>query len=327
MSETVFRSEDLPVADRFDAWYQMIRNSVLPAIIRATETSDFRATTRQLDLGAVRVHSMTVPAVEVNRPWRLVRQSDPEDCHLVLLRAGAQGYRQAGRCTILDVGDMMFYDSSHAFAGWSGKPAGSKQIQVQFPRVLLPEPALVDALIGVRLAPQDGMRSLVAGYLRELTKPSATYRDADTSALAITTMDLVAALLGHERDAAGSLPQQARQRALLAQIYDFIHRHLGDPELSPETIAAAHHISTRYLHKLFHSQEVTVASWIRRHRLERCHRDLADPRLLARPISVIAARWGFTNNAHFSRIFKTTYGTSASDYRRLHTRNSSVDGS
>lgn len=320
MLETVFRTEDLPVADRFDTWYQMIRNAILPALIRAEDETDFRATTRMLDLGAVQVYSMTVPAVEVNRPWRLVRQSDPEHCHLILLRKGAYGFTQAGRCTKLGAGDLMFYDSSHAFEGWADNPAGppgSVQIQVQFPRALLPEPDLVDELVGVRLANQDGMRSLISRYLQELTRPTATYRDTDASALSTATIDLIAALAGHERDAPDALPPETRQRALLARIYDFIHQHLGNPDLSPEMIAAAHHISTRYLHKLFHDQDVNVAGWIRRRRLENCHRDLTDPRLRAHPINAVSARWGFTNSAHFSRIFRTTYGISASDYRRL----------
>lgn len=320
MLETVFRTEDLPVEDRFDTWYQMIRNAILPATIRAEETKDFLATTRLLDLGAVQVYSMTVPAVLVNRPWRLVRQSDPEHCHLILLRAGAYGFTQADRHTTLGAGDMMFYDSSHAFEGWADNPVGppgSVQIQVQFPRALLPKPDLIDELVGVRLTEQDGMRSLISRYLQELIKPTATYRDADAGALATTTVDLIAALAGHERDTSRSLPPETRQRALLARIYDFIHLHLGDPDLSPEMIAAAHHISTRYLHKLFQNQDATVASWIRRRRLERCHRDLTDPRLRSRPISAVATRWGFTNSAHFSRVFRTAYGMSASDYRRL----------
>lgn len=327
MVESVFRTVDLPVKDRFDTWYQMIRNSILPAIIRAKTTTDFRATTRLLDLGAVQVYAMTVPPVEVSRPLRLVRQSDPEQCHLILLQAGTYGFERADRCTRLGVGDLMFYHSSHEFGGWTENrvdPAGSTQIQVQFPRALLPEPDLIDKLVGVRLAAQDGMRSLLSSYLHELAKPTATYRKDQAGTLATITIDLIAALIAHEVDAPGSLPAETRQRALLAQIHDFIHRHLGDAQLSPQMIANAHHISTRYLHKLFHAEGVTVAAWIRQRRLARCHHDLVDPHMRHRSINAIATRWGFTNNAHFSRVFRAAYGISPSDYRRLSRRSAEL---
>jgi AraC-like DNA-binding protein len=103
------------------------------------------------------------------------------------------------------------------------------------------------------------------------------------------------------------------------RIRAFIEQRLADPELTPATIAAEHHISLRYLHKLFHGQGITVAGWIRDRRLERCRRDLADPTLTARPISAVAARWGFTNPAHFSQAFRAAYGLSPRQFREHHT--------
>jgi transcriptional regulator GlxA family with amidase domain len=37
-----------------------------------------------------------------------------------------------------------------------------------------------------------------------------------------------------------------------------------------------------------------------------------------RPVSAIAARWGILNAAHFSRVFRDTYGLAPAEYRRLH---------
>jgi AraC-like DNA-binding protein len=45
----------------------------------------------------------------------------------------------------------------------------------------------------------------------------------------------------------------------MAQFHAFIWENLGDPNLTPGAIAAAHHISLRYLHKLFHAEGQTVA--------------------------------------------------------------------
>lgn len=99
---------------------------------------------------------------------------------------------------------------------------------------------------------------------------------------------------------------------------DFIRRHLSAADLSPAAVAAAHHISLRTLHRLFHDhgQEDTVASCIRRRRLARARRDLADPSLAARPVHAVAARWGFQQAPDFTRAFRTAYGTTPTKYRQ-----------
>jgi AraC-like DNA-binding protein len=107
-----------------------------------------------------------------------------------------------------------------------------------------------------------------------------------------------------------------RERTLLVRIHAFIEQHLGEADLSPGVVAAAHHVSVRYLHRLFEAQETTVAAWIRRRRLERCRRDLADPALGAVPVAALAARWGLPDSAHFSRLFRRTYGLPPAEYRR-----------
>jgi AraC-like DNA-binding protein len=94
-------------------------------------------------------------------------------------------------------------------------------------------------------------------------------------------------------------------------------RHVGDPGLMPRMVAAAHYVSVRYLHKLFETEQTTVAQLIRHRRLERCRRDLLDPAFRAVPVSAIAARWGLLNAAHLSRAFRTAYGAAPIEYRRL----------
>jgi AraC-like DNA-binding protein len=109
----------------------------------------------------------------------------------------------------------------------------------------------------------------------------------------------------------------AQRRCLVVRIRDFIEEHLGDPALTPSTIAGAHHISLRYLHKLFETQEKTVAAWIRHRRLESCRRDLMNPAAQWRPVAAIAARWGFTDSASFNRMFRAEYGIPPGEFRRL----------
>jgi AraC-like DNA-binding protein len=128
-------------------------------------------------------------------------------------------------------------------------------------------------------------------------------------------IDLLAVALAAQSGEDDGLPAQTRQRALARRIFAFVDSHLGDPGLSPATIADEHHISLRYLHKLFEAEHTTVAAWIRGRRLERCRRDLLDPALADRPVGAVAQRWGLPNSAHFSRAFKAAYGRSPGEFR------------
>lgn len=58
-----------------------------------------------------------------------------------------------------------------------------------------------------------------------------------------------------------------------------------------------------------------MSAWIRLRRLERCRRDLRDPRAVDRPVSAIAATWGLPDPAHFSRTFRAAYGITPTEYR------------
>ncbi|MFD0853066.1 helix-turn-helix domain-containing protein, partial [Actinomadura adrarensis] len=131
--------------------------------------------------------------------------------------------------------------------------------------------------------------------------------------LGTTALDLLAVLAQErQRNPNPEVPETAR--VLLARVQDYILKNLGDPDLAPESIAAAHNISIRYLHRLFRFEGITVARWIKRRRLEACRRDLS--RALAAPnVATIAGRWGFANHSHFSREFRNAYGVSPSEWQ------------
>ncbi|MEV5383081.1 helix-turn-helix domain-containing protein [Streptomyces sp. NPDC052721] len=129
-------------------------------------------------------------------------------------------------------------------------------------------------------------------------------------------VDLLSALIAHALDSDNSLPPETRRQALVLRIRAFVQQHLHDPHLTPRTIAAAHHISTSYLHRLFQEEDDTVAAWIRSQRLERARRALADPAMYATPLHTIGASCGFPRASDFTRAFRTAYGIPPKEYRR-----------
>ncbi|WP_342452190.1 helix-turn-helix domain-containing protein [Leucobacter exalbidus] len=112
-------------------------------------------------------------------------------------------------------------------------------------------------------------------------------------------------------------PQGSSSSVLMRSIMNYAEQHLGDPDLGPGKIAAQHFISPRYLQMLFQRNGLTVTSWVRERRLERCRRDLEDPALAGETVATLAAKWGFFEATNFSRAFKRQFGLSPRAVRSL----------
>ena len=246
----------------------------------------------------------------------MIRRSDPGLFHVVLVTHGQRVLRQDRKEALIQPSDLAFYDTSRpsriSATADNGAIAG---ITVLVPRALISlPPHKMKDLTATRFSGREGVGALLWQFLNRLSSCTGQYRGSNAAHLGMIVIDLLTTLFADALD--GTSAAQSCRSALFAEIQAFIQRQLADPGLTPDMISAAHHISTRYLQQLF-QDDLTVAGWIRQRRLERCQRDLVNPVLATRPIHAIAERWGFLSSAHFSRVFRTTYGMAPSDYRRL----------
>jgi AraC-like DNA-binding protein len=105
--------------------------------------------------------------------------------------------------------------------------------------------------------------------------------------------------------------------ALLHQIRVYVRAHLADVDLTPEMIAAAHHVSVRQLYKVCANADFSLHQWITSQRLLGARDELIGHASMHRSIAMIAQRWGFSNPTHFSRRFRSTYGMTPREWRRV----------
>ncbi|MGW6976228.1 helix-turn-helix domain-containing protein [Streptomyces sp. NPDC054952] len=160
--------------------------------------------------------------------------------------------------------------------------------------------------------------TLLAPLLRTLAEEASGYSERTALHLAGNVAELVAALAVEAGDSGAQPARLARRHEreeLTRRLRAHIDESLWDRGLSPVTVAAAHHVSIRYLHKLFSEHDSTVGRWIQHRRLEEARRELARPGRTDTGVAVVAGRWGFASAAHFSRSFRTAYGMSPSDWR------------
>ena len=100
-------------------------------------------------------------------------------------------------------------------------------------------------------------------------------------------------------------------------IKDYIRQNVTNPDLSVGSIVCNFNISSRYIHKVFEPSKFTVKSYIVENRLNGIRRDLLDGSLLCISIHNIAFRWGFRDLTTFHRNFKSRYGCTPGEMRRL----------
>lgn len=160
----------------------------------------------------------------------------------------------------------------------------------------------------------QGAGALFSDFLASLVRQSP-YLNRHSAGLASQQLLELLALTLENDDRVLASSEASVRNAHLLRIEHFVHAHISDPELSPETIAAASGISTRYMHKLFQGSGQTVSQWIKEIRLQSALNDIRT----SRPditLAEIAYRWGFNDQAMFCRSFKSRFGYTAKEARK-----------
>ncbi|MEU6102706.1 helix-turn-helix domain-containing protein [Streptomyces flaveolus] len=264
-------------------------------------------------LGRLRV--VTADGDPSPAPWtaRLIAPGDDEYLVVMLLDGGVADVEQDGRELHLRPGEIVFCDSTRPSRITFRRPFRATSLVLPRRLMGLREPDL-RRLTATAIGPDTLLGSLLPPLLARLADTAAVCPPGTGEALARSVVDLLTVLI-EERRAGEAADAPTAAQAWLTRIRDHIDRHLADPGLTPEAVAAAHQISVRYLHRLFQAEDTTVGRWIQRRRLEECRRELARRDAADRTVAAVARRWGFTNATHFSRVFRAAYGMSPGEWR------------
>ena len=301
------------VATSFDHWRHLVAQSFVPLAAETERPEQFRGSMRSRVLDRTCIVEVSASGHSVHRTPALLAQSDQRYFKLNLQLEGTGLLIQDNREALLRPGDLSIYDTSRPYTlAFEGD---ARLMVMMFPSDALSlPPDCIAQLSAMRMSADGGLAAIVGPFIAHLAENLDALSGPSGSRLATNALDLVSTMLHSELDMS---PDRMRPQALLAaSVREYIDANLADPLLSPASIAAAHFISTRHLHNVFHESGTTVASWIRSQRLEGARRELRDPLLAAMPVGAVAGRWGFVDAAHFSRSFRDAFGESPTDWRR-----------
>ena len=294
--------------DEFDWW----RDKISPAYMPVDIVPNFRSSNQPRvgaltagALGSLQISEARGSAVDVHRTPATIRRGDPGLVKVVMLVRGRGLIALRERQAMLAPGDFIVYDTSEPFR--LRLENDYTLFVMMFPHQAIKIPAnRISAITAVPIRADHGVGALVSPFLNGLRQGLSTGSLHANPRLEEAAIDLVCASLTDNASYINGAPGAT----ILASAKSFIDTHHADPALNLSMVAAAHHISTRYLQKLFAALGVTVTGWIKERRLERCRHDLEDPSLLRDSIGTICARHGYIDSAHFSRLFKHRYGLS-----------------
>lgn len=317
-----FDTPGIAVGERFDywrTWYSEAVDTPMRLERVATDRRDFRSFAEVVTAGQVKIVEVCCgPALGV---WDREGMADRDLLRFAIFydAAGVTGKWHHNEYRLVNGTPALFGRTG----GWWRAPYGYRAIFVTVPRGAVP----VDGARLDRIADQqqlqrspllDAMvRPMLLGLVGRLALLSATAA-CDLAAAWLAALTMLARSLSDDH-----LDGVDLTAARLLSVRRFVIEHLAEPDLSPESVAAALGMSRRSLYRLVAANGEGVASFIRRMRLEYVRNALLDPAHRGRRVADIAAEAGLPDAGRFSRLFHATYGETP---RELRIRSASTRG-
>jgi AraC-like DNA-binding protein len=254
------------------------------------------------------VHYMASPALAASNDDSILLQKMDRNTALSV-HLGREAVLGPGEAILLSCTDPLLFSV----------PSGGHSTAVRLSRPVLQAlaPGLDDAYNRVVPA-ENNILGLLFSYLRVLQDQQVIATPELQHTVTTYVYDLAALALGASRDTAEAAKARGLRAARLRAIKEDVSARLSEPNLSLDSVALRHGVSSRYVQKLFELEGTSFSDFVRAGRLARAHRMLQDPRLLHMNISTIAYECGFGDITAFNRAFRKHYNASPSDVRFSH---------
>ncbi|GAA1451117.1 helix-turn-helix domain-containing protein [Mycobacterium cookii] len=304
----------VPEADKEGRWEEILSSTHVDLRLRISDEpmtrspKPFRATARRMWIDDLALVDVTCDPCSGVRSASRIKGADLDYVVILINLRGREVVSQHDAAAEMRAGDAVVWDTTRPVKFRVLEPLAKRSLFV--PRSALDEiGARSLGIAGAILGKDAPATELLTSYLDVLARTVDQLSPAAVAAARNATLDLVSAALQPEQ-VDEPLPRDGA--ALRASINRWIEHNLDGLDLSPSTIALAHNVSVRSVHRLFEGSGATVVGFVRTRRLARARQDLVSSNA---SITEIAARWRFYDPSHFTRAFRAQYGVSPSHFR------------
>jgi AraC-like DNA-binding protein len=297
-------TSDKRPSERLEFWQEVVCKKYVSASAETEVVDDeFSGSLTSGDLGPLVISELDAPLHFWSRKPHHVRNDGQEVFIVSRIQEGAGELTQVGRSARLGPGDLALYDAGATF----DYALKAKTQLVKIPRRLL-ESKLdrPSDFLALKIDRSNPLSTILGELLTRGLDIDLSLDLAPRVAkrLSNAIVDLVASICDLEREA---LPA-AQASAPLERVMRFARANLDDPDLGPESLAAAGAMSVRTLNRLFGAFGATPMRWVWSERLEASRASLLQGEV--RSVTDAAFAHGFSDLGHFSRSFKRTFGIS-----------------
>lgn len=269
----------------------------------AIEDAPLTGALRGAPLCDVGVYTVSGGPQVVRRTRSAIRDAPADPLKMCLQTSGRAIVHQGGREIVIEPGSLAIYDTGQPYdlrleGEWECAVLAVPRESLDLPR------RVVEDSMDHAFTTDAGPGAVLAGFVASAAAAGPTMTSASASRVAEATLHLLAGTLNDGYVGLATDNDDARR----VEILGYVRRHLRDRDLSPGSVADAHHVSSRTLHRLFAEQTMSVNEYIREQRLVSARRELESAAPDALSIAAVAARWCFVDQAHFTRTFKARFG-------------------
>ena len=300
-------------ADRVTDWRDLIREHFVALDIDTEPDPSFTGAVHSTLLGHLSVATVDSTRQDCRRTPGLTRVEPEPYLQVGLVARGRAVVAQDDRQARLGPGEFALYETDRPFTWHFEGPW--RLLVFTWPRELIGLGLDTSRAATARAFGGDGLGAMVGRLLSDVVASPPALTPTGGERLAGELAELVGTVAGEELRRAEVLsPRGAAD--LRRRVADYVDAHLDDPDLGPESIARAHYVSARQVHRAFAEESTTVRTLVRARRLDRARRDLLDPRRAGLSITEVAMRSGFADLPGFSRAFRARYAESPSAFRQ-----------
>lgn len=295
----------------FRSWKDFVHDNFPWLEHRDHSDGGFKAEVRAGYCSGASLSAIHADASEVIRTRQLADAAEVGYIKLLWQRSGSLKIEQDGRRCVLAAGEVAVCDTTRPYRVLLSE-------RTSFLVLMLDHQAmpgwrqLSQQVCGTRLVDCASTRGAFGALLTLVDLSDDRFRtEGDPVVRAVRWM--LGAALQHS---VGRLPGEGADDARIAQARRHIERHIDDPGLDADTLAAALCMSRRSLYTLLGRQGQTPTRMINELRLDQAFQQLQGVGPRQCKITELAFDLGFSDYATFSRLFKARFGVSPNEHRQ-----------
>ncbi len=302
---------NVEIIDNFNAWKVFVHENYPWLELREHRLGSFQAKVSAYPVGIGSLTTIEAGACEVFRKGRLGETPEAAYLKLIWQFSGSLRIEQDGRDAVIKSGEATVCDTARPY-----------RIQLlehaRFAVLMLPYEScagwehLSPKLCATRLDECPTTRAALGAMMGLVSLPYEV-ADADNKTVVQAVQAMLSSTLHRTATQQGMI---AFENPRLSQAQKYVMANISEPSLDANDLASALCMCRRSLYALFKQYKTTPTKMITGIRLDRCRQLLSDAEQGRRKITDIAFESGFSDYATFSRLFKTKFGLTPSQYRQ-----------